>query len=153
MYESYVCSSSIWQTKPRLASGSHACLLHCRRLRWLPHLNHRAAQLYSICQSTQKLMASSEKGSDEVKIDMLHRIIIAAGNGNPQVRFVVIVLWWNTDRRNAISHLCYQSYNMCCRHKKKKAAEETLTFLLESVSEVWRQWQTWTGDNIGGVRI
>jgi hypothetical protein len=76
----------------RMCVFSHACLLHCRRLRWLPHLNHRAAQLYSICQSTQKLMASSEKSSDEVKIHTLHRIIIAAGNGNPQVRFVVIAL-------------------------------------------------------------
>jgi hypothetical protein len=36
-------------------------------------------------------MASSEKGSDEVKIDTYRRII-TAGNGNLQVRFVVIAL-------------------------------------------------------------
>ena len=40
-----------------------------------------------------------------------------------------------------------------CVALKKQAAEETLTFLLGSVSEVRRQWETHTGDNIGGVRI
>lgn len=35
--------------------------------------------------STQELRASLEKGTDDVKIDTLRRIIVATINGNPQV--------------------------------------------------------------------
>ena len=42
--------------------------------------------------STQELRASLEKGSDEVKIDTLRRIIIATSNGNPQVCCIVTAL-------------------------------------------------------------
>jgi hypothetical protein len=41
---------------------------------------------------TQKLRASLEKGSDKVRIDTLHIIIIATSNGHSQVCFVVIAL-------------------------------------------------------------
>jgi coatomer subunit beta len=36
--------------------------------------------------STQELRAGLEKGSDEVKIDTLRRILVSTINGNPQVR-------------------------------------------------------------------
>jgi hypothetical protein len=36
---------------------------------------------------------------------------------------------------------------------KKQAAEETLTFLLGSMSKVRRQWKTQAGDDTGGVRV
>jgi coatomer subunit beta len=36
--------------------------------------------------STQELKAGLEKGTDEVKIDTLRRIIVSTINGNPQVR-------------------------------------------------------------------
>lgn len=42
--------------------------------------------------STQELRASLEKGTDEVKIDTLRRIIVATINGNPQVSIISAVL-------------------------------------------------------------
>ena len=39
--------------------------------------------------STQELRQSLEKGTDEVKIDTLRKIIVATLNGSPQVRTTV----------------------------------------------------------------
>ena len=38
--------------------------------------------------STQELRQSLEKGSDEVKLDTLRRIIVASLNGSPQVSII-----------------------------------------------------------------
>lgn len=37
------------------------------------------------CPSASELRSSLEKGSDEVKLDTLRKIIISTINGNPQV--------------------------------------------------------------------
>ena len=68
--------------------------------------------------STQELRASLEKGTDEVKIDTLRRIIIATSNGNPQVCFVSAALQHECSQSNSISRHCScRSYNMSCRQR------------------------------------
>jgi len=69
--------------------------------------------------STQELKASLEKGTDEVKIDTLRRIIIATSNGNPQVcSAFLIVEGLECLQLTFISpHYWCQSYNKFCRLK------------------------------------
>lgn len=40
--------------------------------------------------STQEFRQALEKGSDEVKLEMLRRIVTATLNGSPQVRFTIL---------------------------------------------------------------
>jgi hypothetical protein len=40
--------------------------------------------------SSQELRAGLEKGSDEVKIDTLRKILVSTINGNPQVKFFAV---------------------------------------------------------------
>ena len=46
---------------------------------------------------TQDLRAALEKGSDDLKLDTLRRIIVSTLNGQPQVR--VVLSWTGSTRR------------------------------------------------------
>jgi coatomer subunit beta len=46
--------------------------------------------------STQELKAGLEKGSDEVKIDTLRKILVSTINGNPQVSLLSTDDSWTT---------------------------------------------------------
>jgi hypothetical protein len=84
--------------------------------------------------SAAELRSGLEKGSDEVKIDTLRKIIVSTINGNPQVRSLL-----NTGRIWVLM-LCTanvdDAYNTICHAFTEQAPQEIVAFLLGGLSKV-----------------
>lgn len=84
--------------------------------------------------SAAELRSGLEKGSDEVKIDTLRKIIVSTINGNPQVRAL------RTAGRIWVLILCVanvnDAYNPICYAFTKQAPQEVVAFLLGGLPKV-----------------
>lgn len=101
--------------------------------------------------SASELRQSLEKGSDDVKIDTLRKIIISTINGNPQARIFRMTYWQWTYLKSNAAHI--DDANHPIRNADtKQAIEETIAFLLGGVPEVRREWEVEAGDDSCGVR-
>ena len=99
--------------------------------------------------STQDLRNALQKGSDEVKIDTLRKIIVLTINGNSQVcqptcTVNLSVLRW---LRDALLAPAAHAYNSILYAVPQQTVEEVVAFLLGSLSKVRRQWETKAGDD------
>lgn len=111
--------------------------------------------------SVSDLRAGLEKGSDEVKIETLRKIIISTINGNPQARlfsafwslrltlglyccviYTATLEWISMNTANSDD-----AHHPICPAIQEQAAQETASFLLGSMSQVRRQWEAEAGDD------
>ena len=83
--------------------------------------------------STSDLRSALQKGSDEVKIDTLRKIIISTINGNPQARFPTFS---SSDIAEFFVAGADDAYHSICIDVQEQAPEEALAFLLGSMSEI-----------------
>jgi len=91
--------------------------------------------------STQDLRNALQKGSDEVKIDMLRKIIVLTINGNAQVCQTTCTmdpsfLKWLHD---ALLASAAHAYNPILYAVAQQTPQEVVAFLLGSLSQVRRQ--------------
>ena len=88
--------------------------------------------------STQDLRNALQKGSDEVKIDTLRKIIVLTISGNAQVR-LRISLWYTKiseiDSRRLLAPVAH-AYNSILYAVTQQATEEAITFLLGSLPQI-----------------
>jgi coatomer subunit beta len=88
--------------------------------------------------STQDLRNALQKGSDEVKIETLRKIIVLTINGNTQVRpkkFILVyklLIWISNVLLASVAH----AYNSILYAVTQQATEEAITFLLGSLSQI-----------------
>ena len=88
----------------------------------------------------QELRSGLEKGSDEVKIDTLRKILALTINGNPQVskpqipRLLAVI----SLAVPVPAHIVDANHTICYANAKQEA-EKATPFLLGSVSEIRRE--------------
>jgi hypothetical protein len=90
--------------------------------------------------STQDLRNALQKGSDEVKIDTLRKIIVLTINGNSQVCQSDYARSTNVLRYILLAPITH-AYNPILFAVAQQAAKEIITFLLGSLPKVRRKWE------------
>ena len=100
--------------------------------------------------SAADLRKSLEKGSDEVKIDTLRRIVISTMNGNPHVRVFDQTAQYM--RSIYILANAYDAYHPIRYAFTEQTAQEAAALLLGSMSQIRRAWEAEAGDDSCRVR-
>jgi hypothetical protein len=88
--------------------------------------------------TTQELRAGLEKGSDEVKIDTLRKILVSTINGNPQVSSDRRVFFFRVSEQDLTHYIAYaaHAYHSIRHAITKQKIEKVAALLLGSVSKV-----------------
>lgn len=93
--------------------------------------------------SSQELRSALEKGSDEVKLETLRKIIVSTINGNHQASVFSISL--RKSRVEGKGDFCLadidNAHHTICYAISEQATQEAVALLLGSLSEVWREWE------------
>lgn len=100
--------------------------------------------------SIQELRSALEKGSDEVKLETLRKIIVSTINGNQLVRSE------SSNCRETLSDMytapAFDAYHPIRATFKEQAAQEAAAFLLGGVPEIRREWEAEARDDPCMVR-
>ena len=88
----------------------------------------------------QSLRNALEKGSEDVKIQTMQKILILMLNGNPLPGLLMHVIRF-------VSRLCASRADVVGHAQQEQAAEEAVAFLLGGLSENKPRWKIEAGDD------
>ncbi|KAF7970467.1 hypothetical protein HWV62_23875 [Athelia sp. TMB] len=84
--------------------------------------------------STQELRASLEKGTDEVKIDTLRRIIVATINGNPQPTLLMPIIQFVLPSRNKqLKKLLHFYWEVCPKYDDNGKLKQEMILVVNAI--------------------
>ncbi|KAF9447848.1 coatomer protein [Macrolepiota fuliginosa MF-IS2] len=84
--------------------------------------------------STQELRSSLEKGSDEVKIDTLRKIIISTINGNPQPTLMMPVIQYVMPSRNKqLKKLLHVYWEVCPKYDESGKLKQEMILVVNAI--------------------